>query len=159
MLNAISQNIKITQQNMQDIVWSINPYNDKFDKMITRMKMFAAEVLEPKGIAIEFYADESLNTIKLSPDKRKNLFLIYKEAINNCAKYSEAKKVIVKIEKSKNKICLLIKDDGKGFDKETVKRGNGLSTMQTRTTALKGTQQITAIPGKGTCLEMVFPTA
>ena len=158
MLSAISENTKTTQQNMQDIVWSINPYNDSFEKIITRMKVFAAEILEPKDIELKFSAEESLNSLELSSDRRKNFFLIFKEAVNNCAKYAACKKVDVELKKEGSKIYLSVKDDGKGFDMDTVRKGNGLATMQARAKELKGEYSITSSPGNGVFIQLVFAT-
>lgn len=158
MISAIVDNTKITQQNMQDIVWSINPYNDSFDKTITRMKLFAAEMMEPKGIQLHFQADETLSDITLSAATRKNFFLIFKEVINNCAKYAACNKVLVSINRQGNKVVMQIEDDGKGFNTELCKKGNGLQTMQFRAAEMKGTLQLDSKPGDGTRVKLVFTT-
>ncbi|HRI19408.1 MAG TPA: two-component regulator propeller domain-containing protein [Panacibacter sp.] len=155
-LSSISENTKITQQNMQDIIWSINPYNDPFEKIITRMKIFAAEILEPKNIDIHFKTDESLIYLELTADKRKNFFLIFKEAVNNCAKYAACKNVTVELYKKQNKIILSVQDNGKGFYIPAAKNGNGLKTMQIRAKEMNGTLSVQSAAGEGTTVELSF---
>ena len=82
---------------MSDIVWTINPENDSFENIILRMRSLAYNLLRAKNIEFIFKADESLNNIKLSMENRRNLFLIFKEAINNLVKYSEASKVSIQL--------------------------------------------------------------
>lgn len=150
-INIISQ-IGLTQQNgnagthfkriheqsgrmmesMSDIVWAINPENDTLEKLIIKMKEFAAEILEPKGITIHFQMPEQANHIHLNAEKRKNLFLIFKEAVNNAAKYSEGSEVQVTLTHANDMLTLLVTDNGKGFEEVTVKAGNGLRNMESR---------------------------
>jgi two-component system sensor histidine kinase UhpB len=84
-------------ENMSDIVWSINPKNDLAEQMVFKMKEFAAEILEPAGINYSFQVADSVDTLKLDSEKRKNLFLIFKEAINNAAKYSDGTQVTINL--------------------------------------------------------------
>src|SRR5690606_17337492 len=115
-------------ERMSDIVWSINPANDSLPIMISRMKEFSAEILEPANITYEFRAPESFDR-HLPLEKRRNIFLIFKEAINNVAKYSGATNVNVTMIPLKKKLQLQIADDGKGFDLKNARRGNGLKNI------------------------------
>src|ERR1700709_1341041 len=101
---------------MSDIVWTVNPKNDRFENVLLRMNLFASEMLEAKNIGLEFINDSTVATSHLSMKQRKNLYLFFKEAINNAAKYSGANKVTVAISKKDNSIDMNIADNGKGFD-------------------------------------------
>ena len=81
MLEQISENSRKMLESMADIVWTINPENDNFEKIILRMRSFAFELLGPRKIDFEFNADDSVVKLNLSMDVRKNLYLIFKEAI------------------------------------------------------------------------------
>ncbi len=67
-----------------------------------------------------------------------NIYRTIQEAINNSIKYAEAKTIDINVEKVKNKIRIMVKDDGKGFDLATVEKGNGLLNMQKRIEEIKG---------------------
>ncbi|MBI3481848.1 MAG: tetratricopeptide repeat protein [Bacteroidetes bacterium] len=86
-----------TMESMSDMVWSINPDNDTLQKTVVKMKEFSAEILEPKNMGYQFQVDEKLNDVSLDVARRKNLFLVFKEAINNAAKYSDGTFVNVSI--------------------------------------------------------------
>lgn len=136
---------------MNDIVWAINPKNDEFENILQRMQYFAAELLSAKNILFHFDVDEHIQRIKLPMEKRKNFYLIYKEAINNAYKYAEGKNVNVSIAEKDNSLIMIITDNGKGFDMASKSvNGNGLGNMKTRAEEIHAKLDITSWPGKGT---------
>lgn len=144
-------------ESMSDIVWSINPENDSVEKLISKMREFAVEILEPANIHLEFHASTQLS-FTFDASQRKNLFLIYKESINNAAKYSNCKNVRISISTATKQLSLHIEDDGVGFDLEKVKRGNGLNNMAQRAFAMSGNLQINSQVGHGTSITLTVPT-
>lgn len=156
LLNKINNYTQTSMEAMSDIVWMINSRNDKFENIIVHMREHAAELLEAKSIALYIQVDEKLNAIKLDMARRKNFYLIYKEALNNNVKYAECKNVWISIEQKGSSIQLKIKDDGKGFDTSNPDRGNGLINMQKRTELLKGSLTIESAPNEGTTTTLQF---
>ena len=106
--------------------------------MFDKMKEFAGEILDSKNMAFHFDVDNNVNTILLSAEKRKNLFLIFKEAINNAAKYSEGNRVDILLSRHNGTLSLTVRDNGKGFESSVTKSGNGLKNMEARAIALRG---------------------
>lgn len=155
--------VKITEQaneimgSMNDIVWSINTKNDGFDKVFIRMREYAVKLLEAKGYKLHFDFDESLHDTKLDMEKRRDFYLIYKEILNNTAKYANGSNVWISVHFSNSVIDMLIRDDGLGFEVNAIRsNGNGLANMNYRATTLKGTLRIVSEPGKGTTLYLTF---
>jgi len=142
---------------MGDIVWSINPANDKPEKMLQRMRSYAYEILSAAGIELRWKEDEQLNAQKMTMEQRKNLYLFFKEAINNAAKYSKAQEVTVNMELEHNKLTLSIKDNGIGFDTAADHAGNGLKNMDLRSKLLKGKFYLSSSSSSGTALRLVIP--
>ena len=87
---------------MSDIVWSLNPNNENFEQLQNRMLAFAAMILAPRNILYDFIADEELKRLQLTSEQRKNIFLIFKEALYNIVKYADCKKCSITL--SVNKI-------------------------------------------------------
>jgi signal transduction histidine kinase len=145
-------------ENMTDMVWSINPVNDSLDKVVVKMKVFTSEILEPKNISYHFSEDESLKGISMDADKRKNLFLIFKEAINNAAKYSGATNVEITLQQTAKKLTMTVVDNGSGFDEHNVRRGNGLGNMHARAKELSAQFKLTSVINSGTYIELEMPT-
>ena len=154
----IAQHSSTMMDSMSDIVWSINPNNDSWEQVISKMKEFAAEILDPLDIPYTFSGEENLHAFKLDVAMRKNLFLIFKEAINNAAKYSGATKVEVALWRNNGALAMSVKDNGVGFDiKSLGDRGNGLRNMGARAKAIGAHFYLETGKGDGTEIKVVMP--
>jgi len=154
---SISDHSSKIMESMSDIVWSINPNNDSMEQVLAKMREFASEILEPKGIAFSFAGIDQVKGVVLSSEKRKNVFLIFKEAINNAAKYSNASEIVITVSDKDGNLCFSISDNGKGFDPEKVKTGNGLKNMEARAKNLLGVLTRKSNQGEGTQIDLQFP--
>jgi len=143
---------------MSDIVWTINPENDSFEKIVQRMRSFAHQVLKAKKIEMVFKADASLNEIALSMPVRKNFYLIFKEATNNIVKYSEATRVSFVINNAGKEVRLEIRDNGNGFHLNGSLNGNGIKNMKRRAEEIKAQLNIVTAVGEGTSIEVILTT-
>jgi len=141
---------------MSDIVWTINPENDSFENIILRMRSLAFNLLRAKNIEFIFKADEGLDNIKLSLENRRNLFLIFKEAINNLIKYADASKVSIQLLREGSLVKLVISDNGKGFDTTQRSTGNGLNSMKRRAGEMKAQLQIESVIEEGTRIDLTL---
>jgi signal transduction histidine kinase len=117
---------------MSDIVWSIDARNDLTKNLIDRMRDFSTSLLVEKDIQMKFSHRGLELDKKLPIHIRQNLFLIFKEAINNIYKHSNASKVKVDLSKTQNKFSMKINDNGEGFNPDLIKKGNGLTNMKLR---------------------------
>ena len=142
---------------MNDIVWSINPKNDRMEMIIIRMRQYASEILEAAHIPFALEMDDECKQIILPIEKRKDFYLIFKEAINNLAKYSNADKANIELKYASHKLTLLITDNGKGFEVTDKSQGNGLKNMKARADMLKGNFAIRSTPGEGTSIKLDIP--
>jgi two-component system sensor histidine kinase UhpB len=152
-LQKIQENSKTILDSLSHIVWSINPSNDSVQKVISKMKDFASEVFESQGILYRFKSDEEDLESKINPLIRKNIYLIFKEAVNNCGKYSFAENVEIEVGFKNQWFHLSIIDDGKGFDIfESGEKGNGLGNMRLRAEQIQGDLTINSQVGQGTSI-------
>lgn len=149
---------------MNDIVWTINPRNDSMEKIIQRMESYARPLAAANGIKFHFAVDKNILHVNLTMEKRKNFFLIFKEAFNNAIKYAGATEISSDVRVWKGQVLLKISDNGKGFDSsKPVKHadghigGNGLNNMVMRSKEMKGACVISSEPGKGTSVTLEFP--
>ena len=156
-LENIGESARQLIESMNDIVWAINPENDQFEYITQRMRLFAAQLMMTQDIALHFEADARLNAVVLSIEKRKNFYLLYKEAVNNIYKHAHCQTLSINIQQQNGYIEMQITDDGCGFDCQTIHNGNGLKTMQHRANELNGTLTIHSEIGKGTILGLCFP--
>lgn len=143
-------------ESMSDMIWSIDPDNDSEQKLISKMNEFVAEILEPKGIDYKFEGEESDLATFLDIHKRKNVFLIFKEALNNAVKYSGCSFVDLIILRNDNELLLTIRDNGKGFDLVRVQQGNGLKNMRERAHEINATLELES-SDQGTTVKLRMP--
>ncbi|HEY5948778.1 MAG TPA: two-component regulator propeller domain-containing protein, partial [Kofleriaceae bacterium] len=141
-----------------DIVWSTDPRRDDLHSLIVRLRHFAGDVLEARGIAWSLEGPDDPARIKLTPDCRRHLYLIVKEAVHNVARHSSARNAWVTIRCHDRALHANIRDDGRGFDEATLaRRGNGLDNMRTRAREAGGTLTITSLPDGGTEIRCELP--
>jgi len=160
LLDLISVNSQRTVTTIRDIIWTTRPMNDSIESIVTKMKIFTSEMLEPKDIVSDFCVSDSLKGYKLPSNQQYNFYLIFKEAINNIAKYAQAKRVEIQVFQENKRLHLIIKDDGVGFDKDAVRgSGNGLFNMEKRVEELDGQLTIHSAVSEGTFIELTLPFA
>jgi signal transduction histidine kinase len=155
--SRIGEHTAKMMESMSDMVWSINPDNDSLQKMLAKMKEFSAEILEPKNMSYRFQGEETLNGTVLDVAQRKNIFLIFKESVNNAAKYSGGSTVDVQMVHVDNNLLLTIRDNGKGFDPSKVLDGNGLKNMNARAREIDANLRVETAEGVGTALHLRLP--
>lgn len=156
-LQRIGERSRESIEKMADIIWSINPNNDSLEQMLVRMKNYTTEVAEAKDIAIYWEETGSSSHALLSMEQRKNIYLFYKEAVNNIIKHADAKNIYIQLQSFKNNLTLTIKDDGKGFDINIANEGNGLKNMKRRAGLIKGTIDIASADKNGTSIHLNIP--
>lgn len=158
LLQKINDTSQEMMNNMSDMVWAIKPDNDAAENLSLKIKSFAREILSPKEIYYKIESNEN-GADKISMEARRNIFLIAKEAINNIAKYSEAKNVSIKLQTQNGHLNLEIEDDGVGFSSLPSGEGRGgagIGNMKQRTEQLRGKFHIESAKGNGTKIKSVF---
>ena len=153
-LNKAGEDIQRVSENLNDIVWNINPRYDDLQQLFIRMKRYAADMFDGKNINYKFGFPEHVNHISMSMERRRDFYLIFKEAINNLVKYSQATEAMVNISTGDGKLNMEIIDNGTGFDKSVNAYGNGLANMQQRAAFWNDTLSIQSMPGKGTSITL-----
>jgi ligand-binding sensor domain-containing protein/two-component sensor histidine kinase len=158
-LEKMGENSRSMVGSMSDIVWAINPDNDEGEKLVERMETYAKDVCVIRNVKLNFNADQKMQRRILSLEQRKNIYLIFKEALNNALKYSDCRTISVSLTSTNHHIELKVADDGKGFNIQNGKKGNGLKNMELRAAEINSKLKITTSEGKGTSIGMISPIA
>jgi ligand-binding sensor domain-containing protein/two-component sensor histidine kinase len=141
---------------MDDIVWAINPKMDGFASIVSRMKEVAYSTAEASDIKVFFYYDEQLDNVLLPMLTKRNLYLIFKETINNAAKHAACKNIHIELKKINDTLIFLIKDDGKGFDTAKEVSRNGIKNVKQRAIEIKAHISIKSSINNGTITELII---
>ena len=139
---------------INDIIWNINPRFDTLDELIKKMTRYASETLEATEINYSLITPNPLPKINIRNKHKYHLYLIFKEVINNAAKYSKAKNIDITIEYADRKFGFTITDNGVGFDETAHNKGNGLRNIEVRAKELKAKLNIVSAINKGTKVDL-----
>jgi len=156
-LHKIVNEVQTSGEALDDIVWSINSKNDSGDELAARMRRYAADIFEGDHMKCNMHVDDNISSIKLSMEKRRDIYLVFKETLNNIIKHSKASIVTIELSSRDNKVLMRIADNGKGFDASKTFNRNGLKNMKKRMEKWKGVFTINSTPGKGTVSHIVLP--
>ncbi len=150
-VNMIDDYSKQIHETVNDIIWNVTPRFDTMQEVVMRMMRYAMTTLDAKGITANFHADEISDKQLIDQRIKYHIYLIFKEAINNCAKYSNATDATIRVAISTKELSCSIEDNGIGFDVEKMKKtGNGLINMQHRANEIKATLTIESVQTEGT---------
>jgi signal transduction histidine kinase len=157
LIDRVKRKNQEVSDTISDLIWAIYSKNDTMGSLITRVRNFGFDVLTSQGIEVKIEDDFRLKDAALSIELKKNLLLVFKEALNNIAKYSKASQAVIVIEYIKGTVHIRISDNGKGFDPKLIRHGNGLAGFQARANAIGARFVLDSAIGTGTRLMLSFP--
>lgn len=134
-IGQMAETARTLSQSLKEVVWSVKPEHDNLESTIRYFKSYCGEFFEDTPVHLSFGVNIPAETIPVSPENRRNLFLILKEALNNVLKHSDAKKVHIEIRFENNWFEMSVADDGKGFDAARISgmiNSNGLQNIKKR---------------------------
>ena len=156
-LGQISETSRDVMEEMNQIIWALNPKNNTLEGLIAYMRRFANEFLEPTSISCSFDLPVVLPDMALSVEIRRNIYLVIRESLHNVVKHANASKVWLSLKINEHEYQVKIKDNGKGFNPKNVKfPGNGLINMKKRMKDIGGSFQIQSNNSDGTQITLII---
>jgi signal transduction histidine kinase len=149
LIGKIGVNARNMLESIDDIIWAVNPANDKFQNLGLRIREYAIPLFESKNIKFKIHFSEPIAMLHLPMDIRRNVYLIAKEAVNNMVKYSDCEEAEVEFHEQHTCLLMTIRDNGKGFDPFAPSSRNGLKNMRRRADQIRASLEISSEPGKG----------
>jgi ligand-binding sensor domain-containing protein/signal transduction histidine kinase len=140
---------------MSDIVWAINPEKDHIWDLIQRMRRFASDVFTARHVDFQFNGPGTELGIRVGADVRRQVFLIFKETVNNAVKHSSCTRVDIDFVVEKNWLVVRLRDNGKGLKLSECGVGHGLASMRARAESLGGILEVRS--GQGTEIAVRIP--
>jgi signal transduction histidine kinase/ligand-binding sensor domain-containing protein len=150
----VSETARKMTAGLHEIIWSVNPVYDNLESLLSYISNYAYEFFEDTSVIVKVDFPEHIPVMSVSPDFRRNLFLIVKEALNNSAKHAGATNVTLKCSLNENIFSFEIQDDGKGFEGEKAggRISSGLKNMQRRAEEIKLSFTLSSQKDKGTSI-------
>lgn len=154
LLDSIYQSSLAASWSMREIIWNINPQNDQSKSAWPHLIRYASEIVESSGLTLKIDLPETLPNTALSINERRNLILIFKEALQNILKHAHAREVLLELKKDKRWLKISIKDDGDGFETNKHLMRSGLRNMEERAEEFGWKLTIDSVPGMGTTVAL-----
>lgn len=156
-LNAIDEEVRSSAEALNEIVWNIKMDDESIEDIVAKMRRYAGEVLEASRLDYEVSVSSNFIRRKMVMQKRREIFLVFKELLNNVRKHAEARQVKIKISTLDNMFYLSVQDDGKGFHPGQDTARNGIKNVIERIKKWDGIIKITSAPGQGSQVEIWLP--
>jgi ligand-binding sensor domain-containing protein/signal transduction histidine kinase len=156
----ISQTARETTRSLDEIVWAVNPSNDTLEGLVNYACKHAQEYLALAGVRYRAEVPAQLPAVNIPPEVRHNVFLAFKEAVNNVVKHAQASEVRVRLQLQPGNFTLSIEDNGRGLggrDANATPTRNGLRNMRKRMEDIHGEFSISPGTGGGTIVCLVVP--
>jgi signal transduction histidine kinase len=159
--DTISGMARTVIDHMSEIVWVTNPRNDALENLSGYLRGYAAAFFEATTLQchIGFPQPETLPDVMVKGELRRDILLVFKEALNNVVRHSRATEVTVTLEVDRAgeetwTLLLSVSDNGQGFDEDKILGGNGLRNMRARVAKRGGRVSIVSKGGEGTCIDI-----
>ena len=158
LVQEVAETTRETILSMDEIVWAINPKNDTLENSINYLIQYTREFLRPAGISYKLDLPMELPRLSLTGEVRHNLFMAFKEALNNAVKHGDPQRVRLALALAADRFALTVEDDGCGFTAGPGQaESDGLENMQQRMSSIGGACRVESAPGKGTRVMLEIP--
>ena len=156
-LATIATSSRELVDSMSDIVWAINPKKDHLSDLVQRMRSLASELFTACDVKFRFRAPVANINLPLGANLRREVFLTYKESINNIVKHSRCTEADVELRLDADRLVLKVSDNGRGFEAAQESEGHGLISMRDRAQHMGGTLEMMSATGQGTTIVLQVP--
>ncbi len=157
-LDDIGQKVRSMVTALDEIVWAVSPKNDTVPAVAGYLSQFADRFLQTAAIRCRLDVAPDLPARPVSSEQRHQLFMAFREALNNIVRHAQAQEVRVRVEVVDDVMVVRMEDDGRGLEPGPLAAGaDGLSNLRERLDRLGGTCNIESQPGRGTSVRFTLP--
>jgi len=136
------------------IVWAVDPRRDELAQVFQYFQQYATQLCTAAGISFQSNLLNEMKSVRLTPDERRTIFLILKEALNNTLRHSGCTRVTYHCRMNNKMLEMMLRDDGKGFTFGEQHDGHGLQNMRNRASSIGANVQIESASGEGTTISL-----
>jgi signal transduction histidine kinase/ligand-binding sensor domain-containing protein len=141
---------------LDEIVWAVNPRHDTLRSLTEYVAAFGGKFLERAGMTLRRDLPRDLPDATLDAERRHNVFLAAREALNNAVKHSGATDVWLRVRMDGGELQITIQDNGRGFRAESDELSEGLRGMRERMKRIGGACTIES-DATGTTVRLSLP--
>ena len=145
-----------TQEAINDIIWSIDPSYDNWEKLLAKCQRYASDLFESRSIRYTIDFPKFITMKNLDMQKRRNFWLLFKEMVTNIVKHAQCSEATIHFSIEGRKAILTIHDNGVGFNASQAHHRHGMENIRKRASFLRAALALQTSPGTGTHWEMAF---
>lgn len=155
-IEKISTSANELLNKMNAIIWTMASSNDSIENLVAYIRSYAVEFFENTAIDCFFSMPATIPPREISGERRRNIFLSVKEALNNVLKHSQGSVVRINVTVG-DRLIIEIQDDGIGINLEKLRKfGNGLNNMKKRMASIDGEFNIENSQGTRTTFNLAL---
>ncbi|MGE5499469.1 MAG: FG-GAP-like repeat-containing protein [Syntrophothermus sp.] len=165
MFSKVSALLNEAAESITDVIWTVSPKSDRLQDLISRVNTLISETAKAQNISCRFqnFTDSEKFNPEISAEIKRNIYLIFKEALNNTVKYASASEIIFRAELCRGNLLLEFRDNGTGFSLNDEKQknnpaafrhGNFLDNMRHRASEINAQLSVKPEPGMGTSVDL-----
>lgn len=158
----LAQGLDSLNQTIRDVrayIAGLAPDNLRQTGFAQALEALFTELRAGRDVRFDLKIDDAA-TARLTPEQSTEALQLAREAISNSLRHGGASLITVRLHPGDGEICLLVQDNGAGFDPARRNgAGHGLANMEARAARLGATLRIESRPGEGTRLVLTFPVA
>ncbi len=159
-LERVEQLIGTLAEKVKEVIWSTDPGSDTLEATLVFIQRYTIKLCERHGLRVRTTIPTVLPHVDLDAGRRRELYLIAKEAVNNTVKHAGATALTLIVTVDADAVELDLADDGKGgATLEHERMGSGLRNMNTRATAIGASLEINEVRPHGTRITLRLPLA
>jgi len=158
-LNQLSDKARAVSHSLEEVLWAVNSKRDTLRDFTSYLCKYAQSFLSSTTIRCRLDVQPEMPASEFDLPVRRSLFLAVKEALNNAAKHSGASELFLRIYRERDRVIVMVEDNGQGFDATLQSEGNGLANMQQRLAEMGGDCSFFTEPGAGCRVEFNMPLA
>jgi len=147
-VHEVGRAVRSAAEQLRDVVWIVNPEQEKLGDLVGRMKEVARTLLA--GLEVSLSVRWTPRAVSVAMEFKRNVLLMYKEILNNIVRHAHASKATILIEVKDGLIHVCVTDNGTGFDSKAPTTGRGLKSIRARAEHIGGTLTVESTPGAGT---------
>lgn len=157
-LTELTETARQMVTSLDEIVWAVNPRNDTIASLASYFGSYAQRLLDLAGIACGLNIAEDLPEHPLGTKFRQEVFLAFKEALNNVIRHAGAKQVWLRISVRAGSLVVEVSDNGHGIDPRQRQVGeDGIANMDERMKSLGGVCEVISDAQNGTTIQFRAP--
>ncbi|MGI4875563.1 MAG: tetratricopeptide repeat-containing sensor histidine kinase [Janthinobacterium lividum] len=155
----VAENSRMAVRQLNEVVWNLDAENDSIPNLLNRLRDYAYDVLTPTGREVHFVGDEAVGAApELLAPLRRQLYLIFKEALHNILKYAPADATVtVGFHRTRTALVLKIVNSGPPAAPAGRSSGHGLRNIQARVATLGGTATAGPVAAGGFAVVVQVP--